>query len=41
MTLFTVCEKLSLNIWISLFDVCMVEIDNESGISVLYNISGI
>lgn len=27
--------------WISLFDVCIVDIDSESGITVLYNISGI
>lgn len=40
-TLLTVCEKASLSIWISLFDVCIVDIDNESGITVLYNISGI
>lgn len=40
-TLLTVCEKTSLNMWISLFDVCIVDIDNESGMTVLYNISGI
>lgn len=27
--------------WISLFDVCIVDIDKVSGITVLYNISGI
>lgn len=27
--------------WTSLFDVCMVDIDRESGITVLYRISGI
>lgn len=27
--------------WISLFDVCIVDTDNESGMTVLYNISGI
>lgn len=35
------CEKLSLKMWISLFDVCIVDIDSESGMRVLYNISGI
>lgn len=40
-TLFTECEKVSLSIWISLFDVCIVDIDSESGMTVLYNISGI